>query len=109
MSSSLLTPFLGAFQASLSVLLTIFVGVVAAQFNLLSQESSKEISKTCMEYPPNLSDATDNQPTGVRLFLPALLIYNVGSQISLDTAYRYVPVLSTLQFLSDLFTSQPRL
>ncbi|KAK5150239.1 hypothetical protein LTR04_006855, partial [Oleoguttula sp. CCFEE 6159] len=45
-------------------------------FNLLSEKSAKEISKTC-----------------VRLFLPALLIVNVGSQLHLDTAMKYVPVL----------------
>ncbi|KAI9710908.1 MAG: hypothetical protein M1820_002343 [Bogoriella megaspora] len=76
MSSSIVTSFLGALQASISVLLTIFAGAIAAQFGLLSEYSSKEISKTC-----------------VRLFLPALLIYNVGSQLHLDTGLRYVPVL----------------
>lgn len=61
-------PLLGAVQASVAVLLTIASGVIAAQFNLLSQASAKDISKTC-----------------VRLFLPALLIVNVGSQLNLDT------------------------
>lgn len=63
-----LVPLLGAVQASIAVLLTISYGVIAAQFNLLSQASAKDISKTC-----------------VRLFLPALLIVNVGSQMSQDT------------------------
>ncbi|TKA65330.1 hypothetical protein B0A55_10573 [Friedmanniomyces simplex] len=75
-SSSIVVPFLGALQASLSVLLTIAAGVVAAQTNLLSEKSSKEISKLC-----------------VRLFLPALLIVNVGSQLHLDTGIRYVPII----------------
>jgi hypothetical protein len=30
----------------------------------------------------------------VRLFLPALLITNVGKELHADTAIRYVPVLS---------------
>lgn len=62
-----LVPFLAALQASVSVLLTIFVGVVAVQFDLISEPASKEVSKLC-----------------TKLFLPALLITNVGSQIHLD-------------------------
>ena len=57
MSSSIFSSFLGALQASLSVLLVIFYGVLAAQFNLLDNASSKKISTVC-----------------VKLFLPALLI-----------------------------------
>lgn len=75
--SSLMPPFLGGLQASLSVLLTIGYGVIAAQFDLLKGSSAKDISKLC-----------------VRMFLPALLITNVGSELHLDTASRYVPVLS---------------
>ncbi|KAI9874853.1 MAG: hypothetical protein M1830_009202, partial [Pleopsidium flavum] len=75
-SESLVTSFLGALQASLAVLLTIGYGVIAAQFDLLKGSSAKDISKVC-----------------VRLFLPALLITNVGSQLHLDTAIRYVPIL----------------
>ena len=61
-------PFLGALQASLAVLLTIFWGVIAAQFDLLNEKSAKDISKAC-----------------VRLFLPALLIVNVGQQLSIES------------------------
>ncbi|MCJ1364057.1 hypothetical protein MMC16_003166 [Acarospora aff. strigata] len=75
-SGSLVTSFLGALQASLAVLLTIGYGVIAAQFDLLKGSSAKDISKLC-----------------VRMFLPALLITNVGSQLHLDTAMRYVPIL----------------
>lgn len=78
MPSSLLTSFLGALQASLSVLLTIGYGVIAAQYGLLKGSSAKDISKIC-----------------VKMFLPALLITNVGSQLHADTAMRYVPVLGT--------------
>ncbi|KAK4928369.1 hypothetical protein LTR28_011886, partial [Elasticomyces elasticus] len=67
-ADSFLIPFLGALQASLAVLFTIFFGVIAAQFSLLSESSAKDISKTC-----------------VRLFLPALLVVNVGSQLHLET------------------------
>ena len=77
MSASLVNSFLAALQASLSVLLTIGYGVIAAQFDLLSNASTKEINKLC-----------------VRMFLPALLISNVGSQLNLDTASAYIPILS---------------
>lgn len=76
-SGSLVTSFLGALQASLAVLLTIGYGVIAAQFDLLKASSAKDISKLC-----------------VRMFLPALLITNMGSQLHLDTVMRYVPILS---------------
>ena len=75
--SELLVPFSGAIQASFSVLLTILFGVIAAQCNLLSVNAAKEVSKLC-----------------VRMFLPALLIYKIGSNLHQETAVRYVPVLS---------------
>ncbi|KAF2198778.1 hypothetical protein GQ43DRAFT_400171 [Delitschia confertaspora ATCC 74209] len=75
-AQELLAPFLGALQASISVLITISFGVIAAQFGLLSQNAAKELSRTC-----------------VRMFLPALLIYKVGSEISGGTAMRYVPII----------------
>ncbi|KAK1498076.1 membrane transporter [Colletotrichum cuscutae] len=75
-AESILVPFLGAFQASLSVLLTISAGVIAAQYGLLDDRSSKKISTFC-----------------VRMALPALLITNVGSQLDLETGIRYVPII----------------
>lgn len=65
---SFVVPFLGALQASIAVLLTIFAGVIASQFNLISEESSRDVSKVC-----------------VKLFMPALLIVNVGSELNLET------------------------
>ncbi|KAK8193235.1 membrane transporter [Phyllosticta capitalensis] len=76
MSSSVLTAFVGSLQASMSVLLTISYGVLAAQFKLITESSAKDISKAC-----------------VFIFLPALLIHNVGSQLRLETAANYVPIL----------------
>jgi len=73
----LIQPFLAALQASLSVLLTISYGVVATQFKLINDKTAKDISKLC-----------------VRLLLPALLISNIGSQLSSDTIGRYVPIFS---------------
>ncbi|OAL48492.1 hypothetical protein IQ07DRAFT_645955 [Pyrenochaeta sp. DS3sAY3a] len=75
-SSELAVPFLGAIQAAFSVLLTIVFGVIAAQCNLLSTNAAKELSKLC-----------------VRMFLPALLIYKIGSNLHQDTGVRYVPIL----------------
>lgn len=66
-ADDVVVPFLAALQASVSVLLTIFVGVVAVQFDLISEPASKEVSKLC-----------------TKLFLPALLITNVGSQLHWD-------------------------
>lgn len=76
--SGLVASFLGALQASLSVLLTIGYGVIAAQYGLLKGSSAKDISQIC-----------------VRIFLPALLMTNVGSQLHSDTAMRYLPILGT--------------
>ena len=76
MSEELKTSFLGALQASISVLLVIFYGVLAAQFDLLKDSTTKQISTLC-----------------VRMFLPALLVTNVGSQLHADTGLRYVPIV----------------
>ncbi|KAI4107974.1 MAG: hypothetical protein L6R37_001256 [Teloschistes peruensis] len=67
MSNSLTVSFLGALQASLSVLLTIGVGVLASQFNILNQGTTKELSTLC-----------------VRIFLPCLLISNLGSNLTVE-------------------------
>lgn len=75
-TSELVVPFIGAIQASISVLVTIFFGVLTAQFNLLSTNAAKEISRTC-----------------VRMFLPALLVYKLGSNLDKDTGIRYIPIL----------------
>ena len=69
---------LSAIQASLSVLLTIGVGVGAAQFGFLNGETARRISQLSVE-----------------VFLPLLLLSNIGSEINLDTAVRYLPILST--------------
>jgi predicted permease len=67
-----------ALQARLSVILTIFYGVLASQFNLLDNSSAKAISKVC-----------------VRVLLPALLTTKVGSELHLDITTRYIPILSS--------------
>ena len=73
--TGLFDSFLAAIQASLSVLLVISYGGIAAHLNLLNPSNTKAISKVC-----------------VRMFLPALLIVNIGSQLHADSANRYLIV-----------------
>ena len=75
-STGLVESFVAAIQASLSVLLVIFYGGVAARLGLLNAASTKAISKVC-----------------VRLFLPALLFVKIGSELHSGSAHRYVVVL----------------
>ncbi|TAQ88838.1 hypothetical protein B7494_g2856 [Chlorociboria aeruginascens] len=68
--------FIAAIQASLSVLLVLFYGVIAAKLKLLDNSSSKSISKIC-----------------VRMFLPALLLTQIGSELHSGSAARYGIIL----------------
>lgn len=89
MSSGIAASFLGALQASLSVLLTIGVGVVLAQFGALSNDAAEELSHIC-----------------VNLFLPCLLISNLGSELSLESIANYVPIISEFPvYLTCLFST----
>jgi predicted permease len=74
--SGLFESFLGAIQASLSVLLVIFYGGMAAKLKILSADNTKPISKLC-----------------VRLFLPALLITKLGAQMEVESVGRYGIIL----------------
>jgi auxin efflux carrier family protein len=76
MTSSLVSSFLGALQASWSVLLVILYGVLAAEFKLLDGPSIKKISTICVQF-----------------FLPALLITNIGREWNLNSSGKYVPIL----------------
>lgn len=75
-SDGLLEAFLAAIQASLSVLLVMFYGCAAARLKILDVQSTKAISKIC-----------------VRIFLPALLITKVGSQLDADSIGNYGIIL----------------
>jgi len=75
-SSGFLNSFLAAIQASLSVLLVIFYGGIAAWLKLLTLDNTKAISKVC-----------------VRMFLPALLLTQIGSELHSGSAGRYAIVL----------------
>ena len=72
----LLPPLLGALQACVSVLLTMCYGAMARRLRLIQETSINDIGAL-----------------GVKLFLPALLIINLGKQLHLGSAMNYVPVL----------------
>ncbi|ORX96598.1 auxin efflux carrier [Clohesyomyces aquaticus] len=75
-SSSLLSSFEAAIQASLSVLLVIGYGGVAARLSLLDNKNGKALSKIC-----------------VKMFLPALLVIKIGSELHPGSAHRYLIIL----------------
>ena len=71
-----LASFVAAVQASLSVLLVISYGAIAARLGLLNASNGKAISKIC-----------------VKMFLPALLLVQIGSELHQGSANRYLIVL----------------
>ncbi|KAH6621761.1 auxin efflux carrier [Boeremia exigua] len=71
-----LASFVAAVQASLSVLLVISYGAIAARLGLLNTSNGKAISKIC-----------------VKLFLPALLLVQIGSELHVGSAHRYLIIL----------------
>jgi auxin efflux carrier family protein len=76
MAAGLSQPFLAAVQASLSVLLVMGYGGLAAHLKLIDRANTRPISKIC-----------------VRIFLPALLVTRVGAELEADKAYRYLVIL----------------
>lgn len=74
--SGLIAPLAGALQACLSVLLTMCCGVVVRWLRLIQEEPIDEMSGLA-----------------VKVFLPALLVVNLGSNLHLENAMNYVPVL----------------
>ena len=74
LTNGLLSSFVAAIQASLSVLLVISYGSIAAKFGLLDSSHGKAISKIC-----------------VKMFLPALLV-QIGSELHPDSATRYLVI-----------------
>jgi predicted permease len=75
-AAGLLNSFLAAIQASLSVVLVIFYGGIAGYLKLLDNSSTKAISKVC-----------------VKMFLPALLLTQIGSELHSGSAHRYLVIL----------------
>lgn len=76
MASGLLSSFVAAIQASLSVLLVILYGGLAAQWGLLDNKNGKALSKIC-----------------VKMFLPLLLLVKIGSELHAGSAHRYLIIL----------------
>ncbi|PSN72118.1 hypothetical protein BS50DRAFT_544479 [Corynespora cassiicola Philippines] len=74
--SGLTSSFVAAIQASLSVLLVISYGGLAARWGLLDSKNGKSISKIC-----------------VKMFLPALLLTKIGSELHPESANRYLIIL----------------
>ncbi|KAL1837220.1 hypothetical protein VTK73DRAFT_4758 [Phialemonium thermophilum] len=74
--AGLVETFVGAIQASVSVLLVMTYGGVAAWMRLLDRGTTTAVSKIC-----------------VRLFLPALLVTKIGAQLHADSAARYLAIL----------------
>lgn len=72
MQSGIPEILVAAVQASVSVLLVISYGGIAAKLGLLTPESTKAVSKVC-----------------VRVFLPALLITKIGAELHSGSAGRY--------------------
>jgi predicted permease len=75
MPSAIASSALGAFQASFSVLLTLSYGVLASRLGIINSGTAKDVSSLC-----------------VNIFLPALLITKVGSEINTHNFTNYVPV-----------------
>ncbi|RPA91078.1 hypothetical protein L873DRAFT_1752763 [Choiromyces venosus 120613-1] len=73
--ASLKQSFLGALQASLSVLLTLRYGALAAKLRLVHPGSLGDVSGLCM-----------------KMFLPALLITSIGRQLTLEDFGDYAPI-----------------
>lgn len=78
----LLDAFLGGLEASISVLLTLGYGVLAGHLGLVSEQTTKDVSKLCNKF-----------------FLPALLVVNVGSQLSMSNLDKYWPVLCECSYV----------
>ncbi|KIV88363.1 hypothetical protein PV10_08054 [Exophiala mesophila] len=91
-STGLVESFVSAVQASLSVLLVISYGGIAAYLNLLDSKTTKAISKIC-----------------VRMFLPALLMVQIGSELHAGAAHRYLLIFAwalichAISFLIGIF------
>jgi predicted permease len=75
--NGLVSSFVAAVQASLSVLLVISYGGIAAKLGLLNSSNGKAISKIC-----------------VKMFLPALLLVQIGTELHIGSAHRYLVILA---------------
>ncbi|KAL3477701.1 hypothetical protein BJX99DRAFT_123572 [Aspergillus californicus] len=73
---NIISPFLGALQACVSVLFTLSYGVITRHLGLIQKSSIHDVSGL-----------------GVKVLLPALIVVHLGEQLKLDNVLNYVPVL----------------
>ncbi|PGH23928.1 hypothetical protein AJ80_01990 [Polytolypa hystricis UAMH7299] len=75
-AKELITSFLGALQACVSVLLTLCYGVIARRSGLVRDSSIRDMSALC-----------------VKVFFPALMVVNIGAQLRVEKVGNYAPVV----------------
>lgn len=75
MSSALGVAIIGALQGSLSVLLTIFYGVIATRCGMITPPTIKDVSTLC-----------------ANVFLPALLVATIGQSVNAENFLSYLPI-----------------
>jgi predicted permease len=76
MNSGLWPTFIAAVQAAVSILFTIFWGLLAGYFEVLDDHSAQKLSQLC-----------------VNMLLPALLVTNVGSELNSNNVARYSAIV----------------
>lgn len=77
LEDGIVPPFLGALQACTAVLLTLLYGILARQANIIHERTINDMTGLC-----------------VRVFLPALIMVKLGSELHIGIALNYVPVFS---------------
>lgn len=74
---TLVNSAVAAAESSLSVILVLFYGYICSKYDFLSETGERSISKLC-----------------VNLFLPAMLLTDMGSHISLETLEEFWPLVA---------------
>ncbi|KAJ3567533.1 hypothetical protein NP233_g6307 [Leucocoprinus birnbaumii] len=75
MPSATLMSTIGALQASVSVLITLSYGVIAARLGMVHSGTARDVASLCRN-----------------VFLPALLITEIGAQLNSQNALDYAPI-----------------
>lgn len=77
MSSTLVVSTLGALQASISVLITLGYGLIATRLGMVREGTARDVASLCRN-----------------IFLPALLITDIGSQLDHHNVLDYAPIFT---------------
>jgi len=77
MPSTLIVSALGALQASISVLITLGYGLIAARLGMVQEGTARDVASLCRN-----------------IFLPALLITDIGSQLDHRNVLNYAPIFT---------------